>query len=102
MIEAMACGTPVLAFRNGSVAEVVDSGVTGEIVDSVGEAICKIGSVLALDRGGVRRRFEQRFSATRMARDYTKIYQKLMRNDANLDLQPLAPRMGTGSGEAVH
>ena len=102
MIEAMACGTPVLAFRNGSVAEVVDSGVTGEIVDSVGEAICKIGSVLALDRGGVRRRFEQRFSATRMARDYTKIYQKLMRTDANLDLQPLALRMGTGSDEAVH
>ena len=102
MIEAMACGTPVLAFRNGSVAEVVDSGVTGEIVESVGEAICKIGSVLALDRGGVRRRFEQRFSAARMARDYTKIYQKLIRKDANLDLQPLAPRMGTETGEAVH
>ena len=102
MIEAMACGTPVLAFRNGSVAEVIDSGVTGEIVESVGEAICKIGSVLALDRGGVRRRFEQRFSATRMARDYTKIYQKLIRKDANLDLQPLAARMGTEAGEAVH
>ena len=102
MIEAMACGTPVLAFRNGSVAEVVDSGVTGEIVESVGEAICKIGSVLALDRGGVRRRFENRFSAARMARDYTKIYQKLLRKDANLDLHPLATRMGTETGEAVH
>ncbi len=67
MIEAMACGTPVLAFRNGSVAEVIDSGVTGEVVDSVAEAVCKIGSVLALDRGRVRRRFEIRFSAARMA-----------------------------------
>ena len=66
MIEAMACGTPVLAFRDGSVPEVVDSGVTGEVVDSVAEAICKIGSVMALDRGRVRRRFEARFSAARM------------------------------------
>jgi glycosyltransferase involved in cell wall biosynthesis len=77
MIEAMACGTPVLAFRNGSVAEVVEAGLTGEIVDSVSEAICKMGSVLALDRGRVRRRFEQRFTAARMARDYTRIYEKL-------------------------
>jgi len=102
MIEAMACGTPVLAFRNGSVPEVVESGVTGEIVESVGEAICKIGSVLALDRGVVRRRFEQRFSAARMARDYAKIYQKLIGQEADLDLQPQAPRMGTKTGEAVH
>jgi glycosyltransferase involved in cell wall biosynthesis len=102
MIEAMACGTPVLAFRNGSVPEVVDCGVTGEIVESVGEAICKIGSVLALDRGAVRRRFEQRFSAARMARDYTKIYQKLIGQEADHDLQPLAPTMGTKTGEAVH
>jgi glycosyltransferase involved in cell wall biosynthesis len=82
MIEAMACGTPVLAFRSGSVPEVIDSGVTGEVVDSVEEAICKIGNVLALDRGRVRRRFDQRFSARRMARDYTKIYQKLIRGEA--------------------
>ena len=60
MIEAMACGTPVLAFRNGSVPEVVEDGTTGYIVDSVEEAVCRIGSVLALDRARVRRRFEQR------------------------------------------
>jgi glycosyltransferase involved in cell wall biosynthesis len=48
MIEAMACGTPVLAFRNGSVPEVIDSGVTGEMVRSVGEAVCKIGMVRAI------------------------------------------------------
>jgi glycosyltransferase involved in cell wall biosynthesis len=77
MIEAMACGTPVLAFRNGSVPEVIDNGVTGEVVDSVDEASCKIGSVLALDRGRVRRRFETRFSAARMALDYAKIYRNM-------------------------
>lgn len=79
MIEAMACGTPVLAFRNGSVPEVIDGGVSGEVVDGMDEAMCKIGSVLALDRGRVRRRFEQRFSAARMASDYTKLYKKLIR-----------------------
>jgi len=78
MIEAMACGTPVLAFRHGSVPEVVDEGITGHIVDGVDEAIRKIGRVLALDRGRVRRRFEQRFTAQRMVQDYVKIYEKLV------------------------
>jgi glycosyltransferase involved in cell wall biosynthesis len=78
MIEAMACGTPVLAFRNGSVPEVVESGITGEVVDSVDEGICKIGTVLALDRGRVRRRFEQRFTAERMAQDYVDTYARLI------------------------
>jgi len=78
MIEAMACGTPVLAFRHGSVPEVIDEGITGHIVVGMDEAIRKIGSVLALDRGRVRRRFEQRFSAQRMVRDYVRIYEKLM------------------------
>jgi glycosyltransferase involved in cell wall biosynthesis len=78
MIEAMACGTPVLAFRNGSVAEVVDEGVTGHVVDSMDEAICALGRVLALDRGEVRRRFEERFTSARMAQDYLQIYKKLV------------------------
>lgn len=78
MIEAMACGTPVLAFRRGSVPEVIDEGVTGYMVDSVDEAICKIGSVLALDRGRVRRCFEKRFSVARMAREYVALYRKLL------------------------
>ena len=101
MIEAMACGTPVLAFRNGSVAEVIDSGVTGEVVDSVEEAICKIGSVLALDRGRVRRRFEQRFSAARMARDYTKIYQKLIRREASQTEDAVLRPNGADAGTVV-
>jgi glycosyltransferase involved in cell wall biosynthesis len=78
MIEAMACATPVLAFRGGSVPEVVDEGVTGHIVESVDEAICKIGRVLALDRGRIRRRFEERFTAERMAKDYAALYLRML------------------------
>jgi glycosyltransferase involved in cell wall biosynthesis len=78
MIEAMACGTPVLAFRNGAVAEVVDEDVTGCVVDSIEEAIPALDRVLALDRGLVRQRFEERFSVTRMADDYVSIYKQLL------------------------
>ena len=90
MIEAMACGTPVLAFNRGAVAEVIDAGVTGYVVESVGEAICKIGSVLALDRGQVRRRFEERFTVSRMTRDYLDIYASLIEKRAG------APKAHTG------
>ena len=62
MIEAMACGTPVLAFRNGAVPEVIDDGVTGYVVDTMDEAHRALGRVLALDRSRVRRRFDERFS----------------------------------------
>lgn len=78
MIEAMACATPVLAYRCGSVPEVIDEGVTGHVVEGLDEALCKIGSVLALDRGRIRRRFEQRFSAARMAREYVALYRELL------------------------
>ena len=78
MIEAMACGTPVLAFRCGSVPEIVEDGVTGAIVDTVDEAIAALPHVIALDRQKVRRRFEQRFSATRMAKDYVGVYRSLI------------------------
>ena len=83
MIEAMACGTPVLAFRHGSVPEVIDDGITGYVVDSVDEALLKMGSLLALDRGRVRRRFEERFSVTRMANDYIRIYQSQLQAGDN-------------------
>jgi glycosyltransferase involved in cell wall biosynthesis len=78
MIEAMACGTPVLAFRNGSVGEVIDDGVTGCIVDSEEEAVCRIGALLVLDRDQVRRRFEERFTASRMAVDYLAVYRGML------------------------
>jgi glycosyltransferase involved in cell wall biosynthesis len=78
MIEAMACGTPILAFRGGSVAEIIDEGVTGMIVDDMEAAIAAVPRVIALDRHGVRRRFEERFSATRMAKDYLTVYRSLL------------------------
>jgi glycosyltransferase involved in cell wall biosynthesis len=95
LIEAMACATPVLAFDRGAVGEVVDPGVTGYVVESVGEAICKIGSVLALDRGQVRRRFEERFTATRMTRDYLNLYASL------LDRRAAAPKARVGARMAA-
>ncbi len=78
MIEAMACGTPVLAFRHGSVPEIIDHGVTGIVVDGMDEAAAALPQVLALDRRKVRERFEQRFSATRMARDYARLYYSML------------------------
>jgi glycosyltransferase involved in cell wall biosynthesis len=79
MIEAMACGTPVLAFRCGSVPEIVEDGVTGRIVSTLDEALHALPEALALDRAAVRRRFEERFSAARMAKDYVKIYRSMLR-----------------------
>ena len=79
MIEAMACGTPVLAFRRGSVPEIVEEGLTGIIVDSMEEAVRRLPQALALDRRKVRRRFEERFSVTRMAKDYLAVYRALRR-----------------------
>ncbi len=78
MIEAMACGTPVLAYRRGSAPEVIDEGVTGFIVDGFEEAVRQMGAVLSLDREQIRRRFEERFSASRMAKDYCRIYGRLI------------------------
>ena len=77
VIEAMSCGTPVIAWRAGSVPEIVDHGVTGWIVDSIESAVDAVRRVHLLNRQEVRARFEQRFSAERMARDYLKLYQKI-------------------------
>jgi glycosyltransferase involved in cell wall biosynthesis len=99
MIEAMACGTPVLAFDRGAVREVVDAGVTGYVVESVGEAICKVGSVLALDRCQVRRRFEERFTATRMTRDYLGIYASLIEKRSPQSARK-SPLLANGPAEA--
>ncbi|CAO4181168.1 Glycosyl transferase group 1 [Methylorubrum populi] len=78
MIEAMACGTPVIAWNRGSVPEVVEDGVTGFVVRSEAEAIEALAQIERLDRRQVRRRFEARFTAERMARDYLAIYQRLL------------------------
>lgn len=89
MIEAMACGTPVLAFRCGSVPEIVEDGVTGAIVETMEEAIAALPRVIALDRKKVRQRFEQRFSATRMAKDYVGIYRSLLAKSAEREQQEI-------------
>jgi glycosyltransferase involved in cell wall biosynthesis len=78
MIEAMACGTPVLAYRAGAVPEVIDEGVTGMIVDNIDQACIASVQVAALDRHKVRRRFEERFTARRMANDYVRVYRGLV------------------------
>jgi glycosyltransferase involved in cell wall biosynthesis len=74
MIEAMACGTPVIAFDRGSAAEVVEPGVTGFIVKSEAEAAEAVAKAASLDRAVIRRRFEERFSARTMARQYVELY----------------------------
>ena len=79
MIEAMACGTPILAFRCGSVPEIIDPGVTGVVVDTMDEAIGRLPEVIALDRRAVRRRFDERFSALRMAKDYVHLYRSALK-----------------------
>jgi glycosyltransferase involved in cell wall biosynthesis len=79
MIEAMACGTPVIAYPNGSVPEVIDEGVTGFLVHSIEEAVAALAEARRLDRRAIRRCFEYRFSASRMARDYVTLYRRLAR-----------------------
>jgi len=83
MIEAMACGTPVLAFRCGSVPEIIEDGVTGKVVGSEEEAIGALPAILAHDRRAVRKRFEDRFTATRMAKDYVSTYRRLVNTRAS-------------------
>lgn len=96
MIESMACGTPVLAFRNGSVPEVIDDGLSGFIVDSEEEAVSVLQRTVNLDRRQVRRRFEERFSAARMAEDYVGIYNKLLGQEHRLPqrVSTVLPREG--------
>jgi glycosyltransferase involved in cell wall biosynthesis len=79
VIEAMANGTPVIAFKRGSVPEVIDHGVTGFVVDSINEALAAIPLAKVLDRSAIRRRFEERFSVERMARDYLDLYREVLR-----------------------
>ncbi|HEX5412749.1 MAG TPA: glycosyltransferase family 4 protein [Terriglobia bacterium] len=82
MIEAMACGTPVIAFRRGSAAEVVDDGVTGYVVDDIDQAVEAVGLATKLDRSLCRKVFERRFSVGRMALDYTRVYERVCQQRA--------------------
>ena len=77
MIEALACGTPVIAWRRGSVPEVLSDGETGYIVASVPEAVNAVGRLDQLNRRECRRVFEERFTDERMASDYLRVYERL-------------------------
>ena len=87
MIEAMACGCPVIAFRRGSVPEVVEDGITGFVVDDVAQAITACARLPELSRDGVRARFEQRWTSERMAQDYLALYRRLI-GSVNLPSSP--------------
>jgi glycosyltransferase involved in cell wall biosynthesis len=78
MIEAMACGTPVIGWRNGSVPEVITDGVTGFVVDSIEQAVQAVERVASLSRRACRQVFEERFGAARMARNYVDVYRRLV------------------------
>jgi glycosyltransferase involved in cell wall biosynthesis len=77
MIEAMACGTPVIAYRCGSVPEVIEDGVSGFVVDNDDAAVAAVQRARALGRRSCRQAFEDRFSAARMARDYLELYEQI-------------------------
>jgi glycosyltransferase involved in cell wall biosynthesis len=99
MIEAMACGTPVIAFRRGSAPEVIDDGVSGFLVDDVPQAIAATRRIAQLDRSWVREVFERRFDIERAAREYVQIYRGLVRvrdGKRNGVKQSLIPRTQRG------
>jgi glycosyltransferase involved in cell wall biosynthesis len=78
VVEAMACGTPVITFPLGAMPEIVDEGVTGFLVDGVASGATKVDAAAALDRGAIRRVAERRFGADRMVDDYLAIYRRLL------------------------
>ena len=79
VVESMACGTPVVAYRKGSMPEVVDEGITGRLVDDVDGAVVAVGRIAEIDRGNCRVRARERFGADRMVDDYLRVYRKVIR-----------------------
>ena len=78
VVEAMACGTPVVAYRRGSMPEVIDEAVTGYLADDVDSAVGAVAAALRLDRCRVAARARERFSAERMVSDYLRVYEELL------------------------
>ncbi len=91
MIEALACGTPVIAWPRGSVAEIVTHGVTGYIVDTVADAVLAVARIPELARSACRQSFEQRFDAARMTREYVEVYRRLAHSSAALGTSRAQP-----------
>jgi glycosyltransferase involved in cell wall biosynthesis len=100
MIEAMACGTPVIAYRSGSSPEVIDHGITGFVVEDETDAVRAIRHLDQLDRQQVRKQFEKRFTAQRMTREYLEVYNGLLNGPAELEeAQHLRSEPDEGPGD---
>jgi glycosyltransferase involved in cell wall biosynthesis len=95
MIEAMACGTPIIAWPCGAVREIVDQGVTGFIVNSIEEAVAALTKVESLDRALVRQRFEARFTTEKMARNYLRVYKSLSERETIAVKRPVRPALAS-------
>jgi glycosyltransferase involved in cell wall biosynthesis len=88
MIEALATGTPVIAWRRGSIPEVIQQGKTGFIVSNIDEAVKAVGQIDNLDRKICREDFEYRFTSERMAKDYLRLYENAFATKSSLLTQP--------------
>ena len=101
MIEAMGCGTPVIAYPCGSVPEVMEDGITGFVVSGLGAAVKAIERIPQLNRRAVRETFEQRFSACRMAQDYVAIYERLIGEEVSALKLTEGMSVGRGNDPAI-
>jgi glycosyltransferase involved in cell wall biosynthesis len=81
----MACGTPVIAFRRGSMPEIIRDGETGYIVEGIDGAVNAVATITSINRSGCRADVEERFTSTRMARDYVRVYQEILNREAHDD-----------------
>src|SRR5262249_313785 len=100
LIEAMACGTPVIAFNRGSVPEIVEDGLTGFIVEGKEKAVAASDRLSQLSRGTIRQRFEERFTARRMAREYLNVYRSLIEKRPSRQLPRRSTQDARKSGAA--
>jgi len=100
-IESLACGTPVLAYRRGSIPEIIDDGVTGFVCDHLGKMADAVKRVSLLDRHRCRQAFEERFTVERMVQDYLKVYEHLI-SDTEAFAVADAKRVVHGSSWTVH
>jgi len=94
MIEALACGTPVIAYPHGSVPEVIEQGVTGFIVPDSDAAVDAVREIGSIDRAACRQRFENRFTATRMCEQYVRLYEALVRQEGEVISAPSGVPIG--------
>jgi glycosyltransferase involved in cell wall biosynthesis len=94
MIESLACGTPVIAYPQGSVPEVLEDGVTGFLVHNVAEAVSAVEKITTIDRAMCRRRFEERFTASLMSSHYLQLYETILRHKGVTVLAPSGVHIG--------